>query len=264
MVNEHFSASFQNSLYEFPDEPAQSSNPVLFAENLTKLWVHQLIRKIRGIPDAASKPNMDPREMPLSDFFTMDASTFVQSFLRMFGMTNDSKFQCQRLGPDGLPTSVCLESLPARQVGLHVYQCHTLPLQWNADDVTKEVGFIPFRLVYQKDQSRLSEQWNDANLSWARSVVDRWSRGSKLSYLELLNAVAAEEKEEQTSSAVSLDSQQKLTRLKSPTKRVVERKKKKIVTRSSPKKRMRMLDQDKTGSSSHHQFSSNVSESSNE
>lgn len=239
MVNSHFNTSFRNALCHFPLHPSHTSNPLLFTENLTKIWVHHIIRLINDIPNGVPSYPSYPK---LAEFFSYDASAFVSVFLSLFGLSNDSKFQCQRLDSHGLPTSVCLESLPARQIGLHIYQCHILPLLWSEDDRSKEVNFVPFAMVYQKNSSPpLNNECNMEMLNWARSVVERW-RGSGSSYPELLNLVKDKENSQEGS---TLGIRPTSIRVKSPKNVLV--KKKKIVSRPSPSKRKRISEDDDIG-----------------
>lgn len=150
------------------------------------------MRRLSGIEDATVEADLsDPKNLSVLDFFTLDTSTFISYFLPLFGMSGDSSFQCLRLGTDGLPTAVCLESLPARQIGLHVHQCHSLPLLWDENDPPRKVNFSPFSLVYQQNVNPpLSEIECDlSTLSWARSIVERWSRDASQSYLKLLQVI---------------------------------------------------------------------------
>lgn len=239
MVDSHFNSSFQNSLCNFPLHPSHSSNPLLFTENLTKLWVHHIIRLINDIPAGVPSHPSNPK---LGEFFSYDASAFVSVFLSLFGLSNDSKFQCQRLGSHGLPNSVCLESLPARQIGLHIYQCHILPLLWSEDERHKEVNFVPFVMVYQKNSSPpLNNECDMETLNWARSVVERW-RESASSYPELLDLVKDKGSSREDS---TLDIRPTSIRVKSP--KSVSEKKKKTVSRPSPAKRKRMSGGDEIG-----------------
>lgn len=191
MLEENFTATFRHSLCQFPVHPTSSASPSLFVENVTKLWIHQLMRHISGMEDAIVKDDTHPTKLSVLDFFTLDTSSFISYFLPLFGMSGDSKFQCLRLGTDGLPTAICLESLPARQIGLHVHQCHTLPLLRDKNDPQKKPNFLPFTLVFQQHLNPpLSEIGCDFDtLSWARSVVERWSREASQSYLKLVEVV---------------------------------------------------------------------------
>lgn len=191
MLEENFTAGLRHSLCQFPTHPTSCNSPLLFVENVTKLWVHQLMRRISDMEDAKVEANTLPIELSVLELFTLDTSAFISHFLPLFGMTGDFNFQCLHLGTDGLPTSVCLDSLPARQIGLHVQQCHTLPLFRDKDDSPKNVKFVPFTLVFQKN---LSPPLSEANcdfdtLSWVRFLVERWSRRASDSYLKLLKVI---------------------------------------------------------------------------
>lgn len=189
MLKEHFSSNFSNSLCQFPSDPLSSSNPLLLVECVVKLWVHQLIRIIHDVEEESFDDSINPTKLSLSQFFKLNIDTFISRFLPVFGLSDDCTFQCLRLGPDGLPSAVCIEALPARQIGLHIQQCHTLPLTWNDSEPQKKMHFIPFTLVFQKrSHFPLNENVCDVDTrTWARSVVERWSK--KLSYLELLKTI---------------------------------------------------------------------------
>lgn len=188
MLHVNFSGIFRNSLYEFPLHPSSSKNLLLLSETVTKLWVHQLMRNIHDIPDSPLR-HISPSEGSLTDFFTLPIDIFISSFLPLFGMANHTNFQCLRLGPDGVPSAVCLASLPAHQIGSHIHQCHTLPLLWD-ETPHKNFTFVPFALVFAQNESPPLIDTCDFNrLAWARSLSERWCRGSSLSYLDFLRTV---------------------------------------------------------------------------
>ncbi|XP_057375008.1 uncharacterized protein LOC130695965 [Daphnia carinata] len=188
MLDMNFSWSFRNSPSEFPIHPSSSKNPLLLCESVTKLWLHHLMRNIHVIRDS-SLHHINPSEASLTDFFTLTISSFISSFLPLFGMSNESNFQCLRLGPDGIPSAVCMTSLPAHEIGFHIHQCHTQPLLWD-NTPHKNFTFVPFSLVFaQRESPPLSDTCDFNRLAWARSLVERWCKGSSLSYLDFLQTL---------------------------------------------------------------------------
>lgn len=254
MLEHNFSSRFRDSLYKFPSDPTSSTNPFLFVENLIKLWVHQLMRRSKGIDDASFKKDLNPSQIPLCEFFKLDASTFISYFLPLFGMSGDFNFQCLRLGQDGMPASICLESLPARQIGLHIYQCHTLPLLMDANEPHKILKFIPFTLVFQHQLNPpLSDSLCDYDiLCWARSVIELWSKGPTLPYLKLLKVVGKNE--------LTLSNQE--PNVKRFNKKVASGNRKQTARRM-PQKRRHTSEEDGSRNLKRHHQSSELSESSN-
>ena len=197
MVEYNFTSCFRNSLCQFPSDPRSSTNPTLFAECIVKLWIHKLLRMIHGIEeDNSVETSIASAEFSLPEFFKMNVHSFISKYLPLFGMPADSTFQCLRLGPDGVPSAVCTESLPARQIGLHIRQCHTRPLFWSENcDPQKKLKFIPFTLIFHQNPNLpiLENKSVFDTLSMVRSVVERWSRGSTLPYLKLLETIQSNE-----------------------------------------------------------------------
>lgn len=188
VLNANFSWTFRNSPNEFPVHPSSSKNPLLLCESVTKLWLQHLMRNIHDIKDSSLR-HINPNEASLIDFFTLTIRSFISSFLPLFGMSNESNFQCLRLGPDGMPSEVCMVSLPAHQIGFHIHQCHTQPLLWD-DTPQKHFTFVPFTLVFAQHESPpLSDSCDFNRLAWARSLVERWYKGSSLSYLDFLRTL---------------------------------------------------------------------------
>ncbi len=185
MLSLCYNPTFHNSLNEFPVHPTSSKNALLFSENVTKLWIHQLLRKIHEFKDSSLDGYINHADMSKMDFFTLNIKTFIANFLPLFGLSVDSKFQCQLLGPDGVPSAVCSENLSAHQIGAHVYDHHILPLSWDGNH-NKNFIFSPFSLIYKSHNPPLSDKCDLERLRWGRFLVDRWSGGS---YLELLQTL---------------------------------------------------------------------------
>lgn len=189
-INSHFTEAFQNSLYRFPTCPTSSENPDLFTENVTKLWLHKLMRYINCIPEAVPLTN-DPMQYSLADCLKINISDFTTYFLSVFGMTKEFTFQCLHLEADGTPSSVCLENLPVDQIGFHIDEVHTKPLFWDNDFPSKKIIFAPFTLAFHPQRNPpLGDACDYYKLRWARAIVERWSGDTSLPYTKLIDAVS--------------------------------------------------------------------------
>ncbi|EFX86731.1 hypothetical protein DAPPUDRAFT_307865 [Daphnia pulex] len=192
MLNLCYNPTFLNSSNEFPVHPTNLKNAHLFSENVTKLWIQQLLRKIHEIKDSSLDGYINHADMSKMDFFTLDIKTFIANFLPLFGLSVDSKFQCQLLGPDGVPSAICSENLSADQIGAHIYDHHILPLLWD-ENHNRNFIFSPFSLIYNSHNLPLSDKCDLERLRWARSLVVRWSGGSYLELLQTLKEVGEDQ-----------------------------------------------------------------------
>ena len=184
MVNTHFTETFRNSLYEFPVCPSNAENAVIYSLNVTKLWIYELLRIINKTGNENNTQSALGRLPPTAtEFFTLSIQHFGDRYLHLFGIRKDFVFRCHQLASDGTPSDICSEVLCACDIGRHVDQYHTAPLSW--DPLKKRMHFVPFILVPKTSILWSKKSGDLTELSWARSIVERF-RG--MSYLAILRA----------------------------------------------------------------------------
>lgn len=191
MVCLNFSKAFYDSLIKFPDAAANPDNLQLFGENVTKLWVHQMLRLAHGKENNSSNKShsTSPKHISVEQFFSMDVDAFVSHYLPFFGVPSDFQFRCLCLGVDGLPVGICADSLTVSSIGQHVQKCHTQPLMLPGSG-DHQLEFIPFSLVpqHQRKREMPSNTGDSELLAWARATVERYRYHPYMKVLELANS----------------------------------------------------------------------------
>ena len=176
MVDDHFTSTFRDSLCKFPENPCQRKNPMLFADNISKLWVHQVLRIINDMKTATLSDDKQPSDLSLTEFCTLNIDSFCNFFLPLFGMSPDFLFQCHTLDDKGLLSANCSVALRADQIGSHVQKYHILPLELDHDHFDKELQFRPFSLVVKKVAKTLplsAEKCDTNTLNWVQKLLKR-------------------------------------------------------------------------------------------
>ena len=147
--------------------------------------MHKILRQIHGIPDSLDLLR-GPVDSSVMDLFSLDI--FDDSYLKMFGVSSTTSFQCQHILMDKSSVEICRERITVKNCRRHLETFHTRPLLLKPG--FKSI-FTPFFLVPKATMTSyqigrfVSTVRDVPQLHSAKNVVDRFKDQN---YLDLIKS----------------------------------------------------------------------------